>query len=426
MSVLVFLIATLLVASVLITRRGLVAIQAVIDEQLESEEQRKAIELQLRQAQKMDAIGQLTGGIAHDFNNVLGIIIGNIDLLSRRITNDEKARQYLQSIETAAYRAAKLTKQLLGFSRQHATDVMATEVNKVIASVDVVTVLTVSAAIDISQNFAEDLWLTEIDVSDFHDAILNLIINARDAMPYGGFLTIETRNTVLDSAYCSLHAKVIPGDYVHISISDTGMGIPRAQLERVFEPFFTTKAEGEGTGLGLAMVFGFIERSNGHIAVYSELNIGTTFNLYLPRSNQAQEQAPSAAGQSETLTGGKETILVVDDEEGLLELAENFLGALGYQVWTAGDGVQALALLKAEPSIALLFSDVVMPGGLNGYELAEQAVAAKPALKVLLTSGYTKKAIARNGQARFDTNLLNKPYTQAEMAKQIRALLDQP
>ncbi|RLA40224.1 MAG: histidine kinase [Gammaproteobacteria bacterium] len=416
---------TLLVAAIFITRRGLGAIQAAIDERVAYEEERKSIEKQLRQSQKMDAIGQLTGGIAHDFNNILGIIIGNLDLLKFSFSAEGKVLQYLTAIETAADRAANVTKQLLVFSRQQAADVAAVDINRAISSMDILTTLTVSPQIEVSENLATDLWLTDINFGDLQDALLNLVINARDAMSAGGRLTIETRNATLDSAYCSQHPTAQPGEYVQLSISDTGTGISVDLQERIFEPFFTTKAEGKGTGLGLAMVFGFIERSKGHIKLYSEQGIGTTFHVYLPRSKMKEEVKVSSEQGAKALPTGNETILVVDDEPGLVAIAQESLQLLGYHVLTASDGNQAMEQLAAEPSIDLLFSDVVMPGGMNGYQLAEGAVEAMPELKVLLASGYTKKAISQNGQARFDANLLNKPYTQSELALQIRSLLDQ-
>ena len=424
--IMLVLIITLLGAAILITRRGLGAIQAAIDERIEYEEERKKIEKQLRQSQKMDAIGQLTGGIAHDFNNILGIIIGNLDLIKYSFTAEGKVLKYLTAIETSAERAAKVTKQLLVFSRQQAVDVSAVDINQAVSSMDILTTLTVSPEIEVGENLARGLWLTDINAGDFQDTLLNLIINARDAMSGGGCLTIETRNATLDAAYCSQYPNITVGDYVQLSISDTGMGIPAELQERIFEPFYTTKPEGEGTGLGLAMVFGFIERSKGHINVYSEPGVGTTFHLYLPRSVEQEETVETAESPLTILPPGSETILVVDDEPGLVSLAQDSLQLLGYHVLTAVDGNEALETLAAEPSIALLFSDVVMPGGINGYQLAEKAVETMPGLKVLLTSGYTKKAVAQNEQAQFYANLLNKPYTQSELALQVRTILDQP
>jgi len=281
----------------------------------------------------------------------------------------------------------------------------------------------ITPEVEIDLHFFDKLWLTEVDPGDFEDALLNLILNARDAMAGRGRLMIETCNSTLDASYCSKNNGISPGDYVQLIVSDTGTGISPEQQERIFEPFFTTKDDSKGTGLGLAMVFGFTQRSEGHIKVYSELDIGTTFRLYLPRY-KGQEQVINITEQkNQILSRGTETILVVDDEEGLLEIAEESLQALGYRVITANNANQALKRLSEDDSISLLFSDVVMPGGISGYELAELAVEQQPELKVLLTSGYTKKVVAHNGQAKFNSHLLCKPYTQFELAHQIRSVL---
>ncbi|MEN8168843.1 MAG: bacteriohemerythrin, partial [Pseudomonadota bacterium] len=378
--------------------------------------------------QKMDAIGQLTGGIAHDFNNILAVILGNLELLKLQISPDDKAGKRVESIQKAAGRAASLTKQLLNFSRHQATQVARTDINRLIEEMDSLLTRSLTPEVEVECQFSKGLWLTEIDPGDFEDALLNLSINARDAMAGHGHLTIETRNTTLDAAYCSQNAGAIPGEYIELSVSDSGEGIPTKQQERIFEPFYTTKEQGMGTGLGLAMVYGFVKRSGGLIKVYSEPGVGTTFRLYLPRA-EGDGQSDSLGQNGEQnliLPRGIETLLVVDDEAGLLELAKESLEALGYRVLTADDGQQALKQLAEDPTIDFLFSDVVMPGGINGYELAEQATASRPDLKVLLTSGYTEKAVARNGQARFEANLLSKPYTQAELAQRVRAQLGEP
>jgi len=387
----------------------------------------KLIEEALRRSQKMDAIGQLTGGIAHDFNNILGIILGNLNLLKRDLEGNEKALKRIKSINKTSQRAVDLTKQLLSFSRKQEVKVEPTDINQLIQSNNTLITRSLTPAINIKEYFLDKLWLTEIAPGDFEDVLLNLILNARDAMPDGGKLTIETCNCVLDATYCAQNPEFIEGEYVQFIVSDTGAGIPSDKLEHIFEPFFTTKPEGKGTGLGLAMVYGFINRCKGHIKVYSEVSIGSTFRLYLPRSKSRTQsvEIPIESGQIQQLSlqRGDETILVVDDEEGLLELAKESIQVLGYRVLTALDGEQALKLLVEDPSIALLFSDVVMPGGLNGYELAEQATKKHPELKVLLTSGYTEKAISYSDRARFNFKLLSKPYTQSDLAMNIRTLL---
>jgi len=372
----------------------------------------------------MDAVGQLTGGIAHDFNNILSIIIGNLNLLERQSLDAEEVVKRTEVAKKAAYRAADLTKQLLGFSRRQPAQITLTNINSVIKDMNSLIARAITPEVTVDEQLAEDLWITKIDSGDLQDALLNLIINARDAMRNGGHLVIETCNCTLDVIYCSSHQGVVPGDYTQLTISDTGEGIPAKQIENIFEPFFTTKPQGKGTGLGVAMVFGFIKRSRGHINVYSEQGIGTTFRLYLPRAEGEVEADGYAQRELEGLQRGNETILAVDDEEGLLDLAQESLQALGYRVLTAENGTQALEVLNETSSISLLFSDVVMPGGMSGYELAELATTKRPNLKVLLTSGYTERSIATNSHHQYKAKLLCKPYTPTELAKLIREILD--
>jgi len=386
---------------------------------------RRSTEEQLQRAQKMDAIGQMAGGIAHDYNNILGIVIGNLSFLKRLVADDDKALKRVKTADKAAQRAVDLTRQLLGFSREQAQQVQATDINLVIQGMDSLISRSVTPEVEIEQHFADDLWLTDIDPADFEDALLNLILNARDTMPGAGKLTIETCNKMLDSAYTEKNPSITAGDYVELTINDTGRGISEDDQARIFEPFFTTKPRGKGTGLGLSMVFGFIQRSKGHIKVYSELGIGTTFRCYLPRSFSNAEVLQGSPPERRHLPQGEETILVVDDELDLLELGKQYLEDLGYTVLTATNGQHALSVLTKETPIDLLFSDVVMPGGMNGYELAEQATALNPQLRVLLTSGYTSKILYRNGQARFKASLLNKPYNQQEIATRVRLVLDE-
>ncbi len=384
----------------------------------------KTAEKALRRAQKMDAIGQLTGGIAHDFNNILAVILGNLSLFERLITDDEKALKRINSMKKAGQRAADLTKQLLSFSRRQATQQSITNINPVIEGMESLITRSLTPEVEMVYQFADKLWLTEIDPGDFEDALLNLCINARDAMAGHGHLTIETHNATIDASYCVQNPGSSPGNYVELAVSDTGEGIPLEQQEHIFEPFYTTKEQGKGTGLGLSMVFGFVQRSGGFINVYSELGIGTTFRIYLPRIEGEEPSDETDLKQNETLPQGTETLLIVDDEIDLLDLAKESLEELGYKIQTASDGLQALEQLAKEPTIDLLFSDVVMPGGINGYELAEQACNNYPRLKVLLTSGYSGKAMTNNRQEQTTANLLSKPYTQAELAKRVRVLLD--
>lgn len=385
---------------------------------------RKHTEEALRRSQKMDAVGQLTGGIAHDFNNIMGIILGNVELLELQNIQDEKISKRLEPIKKSAERAVNLTRQLLSFSRRKSDQLSATNINDQISEMKSLIVHSITPEIEVAYQFSKDLWITKIDTGDFQDAVLNIVINARDAMDRSGHLTIGSTNCHLDEKYCSHNPEVKQGDYVQLIISDNGKGMSEQQQERIFEPFYTTKAEGSGTGLGLAMVFGFVERSQGHIKAYSELGIGTTFRIYLPRVYKTNERVSvHSVDNSTSIPQGNETVLVVDDEEGLRELARDTLEYLGYKVLVSRNGKRALQVLKDNPDINLLFSDVVMPGGINGYELAEQAEEMYPHLKILLTSGYTQKAVARNSQARYANNLLSKPYSRQELAKTIRNTL---
>ena len=393
-----------------------------IEGSLEDITERKTVETALRRAQKMDAIGQLTGGIAHDFNNILGIILGNLELLSDLVKQNDAAQTRVETVRKSAQRAADLTRQLLNVSRKHAAHVEIVDINHKIIAMKQLIEHSVTPEVELEQQLSEDIWLTGIDSGDFEDTLINLVLNARDAMKGRGRLTLETNNIELDRAYCEQNPGVLIGEYIQLVVSDNGEGISAEQQEHIFEPFYTTKLD--GTGLGLAMVFGFVKRSRGHIKVYSEPGIGTTVRLYLPRSESEKIPGVHQDDSPIHMPRGNETLLVVDDEDELLELAHHCLEKLGYRVFTARDGKQALEIIEAEKSIDLLFSDVVMPGGMNGYELAEKATVLRPELKVLLTSGYTEKAIAHNGQARFSANLLSKPYTQVGLAQRLRALAE--
>jgi len=397
--------------------RSYVAIRTDITERKQSEQA-------LRRSQKMDALGQLTGGIAHDFNNILNIILGNLEQLKKQVMDDEKARLRVQNIYKSTMRAAELTRQLLSFSRHQAENVSTTNINQLIKEMGNLIAHSVTPQVEIEWHLAKDLWSTEIAPGDFEDSLLNLVINARDALSGSGWLRIETVNTTLDDNYCENKPDIEPGDYVQLKISDCGEGMTEEQLEHIFEPFYTTKEQGKGTGLGLAMVFGFIQRSKGHINVESEQGIGTAFRLYLPRSNEViQIDAVSSKESKSALAEGNETVLVVDDEEALLELAEELLLDLGYRVLTAANGQQALDVLTREANIDLMISDVIMPGGLNGYELAERVTTDYPELKVLLASGYTDKVTSDENHKRFSLNMLAKPYSQAELAQKVRQVL---
>ncbi|MCG8428214.1 MAG: ATP-binding protein, partial [Chromatiales bacterium] len=398
---------------------GVARLEGVLADITEQKQAEKA----LRRAQKMEAIGQLTGGIAHDFNNILGIILGNLDLLQQQ-SDDPQVRQRALTLQKTAQRAAELTRQLLSFSRKEVAAVTVANINGLVEELASIISRTVTPEVAVEYRLAEDLWLTEIEAGDFQDSLINLVINARDAMPVGGHLVLETHNRILNAIYCAQYPGIKPGEYVELVVKDDGLGMPPEQQEHIFEPFFTTKPKGKGSGLGLAMVFGFVQRSHGHLRVDSVPGKGTYFHIYLPRAER--DSLPEEKGQriEQVLPRGSETILAVDDEPELLALTRDSLSALGYQVLTTNTAKQAMALLSAHPDIDLLFSDVVIPGGTNGYKLAEQALRERPGLKVLLTSGYSEMALTEREQSKVGPNLLHKPYSQMELAQRIRALLD--
>ncbi|RDH82327.1 MAG: hypothetical protein DIZ80_08485 [endosymbiont of Galathealinum brachiosum] len=386
---------------------------------------REQAEKAQRRSQKMDAVGQLTGGIAHDFNNILGIILGNLELLEIYANNNEDIITRVHIIEKAGLRAADLTRQLLSFSRREAKQISTVNINQAISEMTEIISRSLTPEIEVKYILTEDLWLTEIDKGDFSDTLLNLCINARDSIKDHGYLTVETGNVTIDTPPAET-ANLNTGQYIKLSISDSGEGISDEFKERIYEPFFTTKEQGKGTGLGLSMVYAFVNRSNGFITCDSKTGVGTTFNIYLPKANI---EAPLTMTQNKNpvdpLPAGNETILIVDDEEALIELAKDMLENKGYHILTASDGKQALEQLAKSPEIKLLFSDIVMPNGINGYELAEQATLNRNDLKVLLTSGFSEKDEPRDNKIRFNKNRLNKPYSQAELLTKIRSTLDE-
>jgi signal transduction histidine kinase/ActR/RegA family two-component response regulator len=384
---------------------------------------------QLAHSQKMEAVGQLTGGIAHDFNNILAIVMGNLQLLQRKASDDPDLMKYARQALEGTERGADITKKLLSFSHQAPGATEQAVANDLIAGMEDLIAKSLTAAVEVETDLADDLWPVEINPGDFQDAVLNLCLNARDAMPGGGKLVVATANQVLDGKFVRLHPTARTGEFVVISVRDTGMGITDEVKEKLFEPFFTTKAFGKGSGLGLSMVHGFVERSGGHIQVYSEVGSGATFRIFLPRTNEAAKETESGSDHPASLPGGKETILIVDDEELLLDLAATFLEDLGYKTRTASDGGQALEVLKQDPGIDLLFCDVIMPGDLDGYGLALEARKLRPPPKVLLTSGFTRTPEAHaDGDDRYLSNLasdlLSKPYNDGELALAVRRALD--
>ncbi|MCH9051087.1 MAG: PAS domain S-box protein [Proteobacteria bacterium] len=390
--------------------------------------ERKAMEAQLLQAQKMEAVGKLTGGIAHDFNNLLTVILGNLQLLERRVEGDERLSKRIRAASGAALRGAELTKRLLAFSRRQVLEPEVADLNKLVAGMDDLLRRTLGETIEINVALEADLWPVRVDLNQLENALLNLAINARDAMLEGGRLTIETANASLDDEYTARYPYVTAGRYVMLAVSDTGSGMPPAVIERVFEPFFTTKEVGNGTGLGLSMVYGFVKQSGGHVNIYSEEGHGTTVKLYLPEAGPGdaaalEEAAHEGANEAPAPTGG-ETILVVEDEAGVREIAVSLLKRCGYRVLEAEDGAAALKILDEHPDIDLLLTDVVMPGGMGGPDLARNARERRPDLKVLYTSGYPESAIVHRGALDEGVEMIGKPYQKDELAQKVRRVLD--
>jgi PAS domain S-box-containing protein len=382
----------------------------------------KHAEAQLLQAQKMEAVGQLTGGIAHDFNNLLTVIIGNLELAIVSESISSPLDEMLADALSAAEKGAALTHRLLAFSRQQPLKPVHTDLNAIVAGMIEMLRRTLGEDIEIEVKLNDHLWPELADKSQVENALLNLAINARDAMPAGGKLTIETLNASLDEAYAARNADVQPGDYVMLAITDTGTGMPAEVVDRVFEPFFTTKEDRMGTGLGLSMIYGFAKQSGGHLKVYSEVGHGTTVRLYLPRATSAQLPAPDDDVLLEG-SGGNEAILVVEDDASVRKLVVENLRRLGYRVLEAADGAGALMILRGDVIIDLLFTDVVLPGGMTGRELADEACSLRPSLRVLFTSGYTQNSIVHQGKLDEGVHLLSKPYRREELSRKVREVL---
>ncbi len=378
----------------------------------------------LRRAHKMEALGQLTGGIAHDFNNLLGIIIGNLDLLEDEFSQaNNTAKRQLSSALKASLRGSDLTKRLLAFSRRSDPDTSPVNINTVVDGMRNMIEKSLTASISVETILYNDLWQTDINSGELEDAIVNMAINSRDAMPKGGRFIIETENIITDDTFIEKHPDITPGEYVLLTVSDTGRGVPDEVKDRIFEPFFTTKPTGEGTGLGIPMIYGFVKRSHGHIILYSEPEIGTTFKIFLPHSTRKSEPVVISHPQNEASLYGHETILIVDDEQDLAMIAEDVLNKLGYKVCRAGNANEALKLLKEQTEINLLFTDVVMPGGMDGYALADEVTRLYPKIKVLVASGFTNK-LHTNQNNTSEYGFLCKPYRRNDMVKRIRELLD--
>ena len=381
-------------------------------------------ERRFAQAQKMEAVGQLTGGIAHDFNNLLLVITGNLELLEPHLTRDD-SRELLKEAQDAAALGSRLTDQLLTFARRRHLDPEVIQLNDLVVSITDMLRRTLGEHISLSTSLARDIWPTRADSSQFQSAIVNMAVNSRDAMPQGGKLVVETRNIVFGREDTDVQSELKPGDYVQLSISDTGAGMPPEVRDRVFEPFFTTKEKGRGTGLGLAMVYGFVKQSGGHVTIYSEVGLGTTINLHLPRADAASDAAVSSAVNTDPDPDpeARETVLVVEDDERVRQLTIRRLKMIGYQVIEASDGPSALEILERGDEIDLVFTDLVMPGGLSGREVAIRARQLRPGIKVLLTSGYAEELVRGDDLQREQLKVLRKPYQQADLAAALRDVL---
>lgn len=396
---------------------------AIIGEALSSLVSRAEMEAQLSQSSKMEAIGQLTGGIAHDFNNLLTIVLGNAEALADELATSPELREMAEITVNAALRGSELTNRLLAFARKQTLEPRVIDVSQLIQGMDSLLRRTLPENIAIEIVRSGGLWKTEVDPGQLESALLNLALNARDAMTKGGSLTIEIANAALDDDYVDSEPGLKSGQYVLIVVTDTGHGISPEILQHIFQPFFTTKDVGKGTGLGLSMVYGFVKQSGGHIRVYSEVGEGTSIKLYFPRS-LASEERRAFPHMADRALGGTETILVVEDDNLVRQHVVAQLKSLGYRVFEASEAKGALEVLRQIADVELLFTDVVMPGGMGGRELSEAALALRPDLKVLFTSGYTENSIVHNGKLDPGVELLSKPYRREQLALKLRKILD--
>lgn len=403
-----------------------VALEEALAVANQESERRLRLEHQLRQSQKMEAVGQLTGGIAHDFNNMLAVIVGCLNLVKVKMSRSEPdAGRFVDKAMDGAERAAALTHRLLAFSRQQPLMPQTICLNGLVAGMSEVIHRTLGD-IRVETVLASGLWQTRVDPNQLENALLNLAVNARDAMPEGGRLTIETGNAYIDDDYALEHVEVLPGQYVLLAITDTGTGMPPSVIAKAFDPFFTTKGLGKGTGLGLSQVYGFVKQSGGHIKIYSELAQGTTIKIYLPRFTGSSEAVRPNYQRSVSATSlqsrAEELVLVVEDEARMRSVSVAMLQDLGYRVLAAGSGVEALALIDAYPGLALLFTDVVMPD-MNGRALAEEAWRRRPDLKVLFTTGFSRNAVIHNGVLDAGVHFLPKPFTLEQLGQKVLSVL---
>ncbi|MEA2726588.1 MAG: hypothetical protein QOF70_1063 [Acetobacteraceae bacterium] len=401
--------------------------------ELEAEnEARRRAEESLRQAQKMEAVGQLTGGVAHDFNNLLTVVQGGLEIIERQLPQLPASPAVLRigrAREMAlkgVNRAALLTQRLLAFSRQQPLLPQSVDANKLVSGIADLLRRTIGEAVSLETVVAGALWSTHVDPNQLENALVNLAVNARDAMPNGGKLTIETENCYLDDGYVGTLAEpVVAGQYVMIAVADSGVGMNKDTVQRAFEPFFTTKDVGKGTGLGLSQVYGFVRQSAGHVRIYSEIGEGTAVKIYLPRYFGADQKSEvSVAARISPRAIGSECILVVEDDEALRTYTTEILSELGYWVLPARHGPEAIRLLEGPQRVDLLFTDIVMPGGMNGRKLADEAILRRPGLKVLFTTGYTRNAIVHHGRLDPGVQLIGKPYSMDALATKVRIILD--
>jgi len=392
-------------------------------------EEREKVEEALRQSQKMEAIGQLTGGVAHDFNNLLQVILGNLERLGRRLPGGGATAggelRLIEAASRAAGRAATLTQRLLAFSRRQPLAPKSLDLNRLVAGLLELLGRTLGEAIHVETVLAGGLWRVFADENQLENALLNLAVNARDAMLQGGRLTLETQNVRLDEAYARSQEDVRPGDYVLVSVSDSGVGMTKEVLARAFDPFFTTKDIGQGTGLGLSQVYGFVRQSGGHVRIDSAPGQGASVKLYLPRFFELEVVETVVADTRPVPHGSRhETILIVEDEDDVRSFTRDTLLELGYEVREAANGPAALRVLEDHPGLRLLFTDIGLPGGLNGRQLADEARRRWPDMRILLTTGYTRDAMVRQGRLEAGVELLVKPFTEADLARKIREVLD--
>jgi nitrogen-specific signal transduction histidine kinase/CheY-like chemotaxis protein len=386
--------------------------------------QRETAELQLRQAQKMEALGQLTGGVAHDFNNMLAIIVGNLEMLIRKLPEHEvRCAAFANNALGGAMRAAELTKRLLAFSRQQPLQPKVINVNQCVQDVSIMLRRSLGENIEIESVQGGGLWRAFVDRPQLESAILNLAVNARDAMNGAGKLTIETANAYLDRKYADAHSEVVPGQYVMIAVSDTGCGMPPDVMNRAFDPFYTTKDVGQGTGLGLSQVHGFVKQSRGHVKIYSEVDVGTTIKIYLPRDTSNAEDELAEAKVRVVSADQRRRVLVVEDDMDVRQFVISVLQELGYETVEAGSAASARDVLAIDSKITVMLTDVVMPGT-NGKQLLDSIKGSHPHLIVVFMTGYTRNAIVHNGMLDSGVRLITKPFTIEDIARELRAAIE--